>query len=54
MTMAEGTRFELEETFYGPMAWAFSPWLPLGMLTKHYFEEFSGQLKIEAEKQSST
>jgi hypothetical protein len=39
-----------EEDFVGVMAWAFSPSLPFGWITKRHFEKFNSELKVEAEK----
>ncbi|KUJ09948.1 uncharacterized protein LY89DRAFT_675455 [Mollisia scopiformis] len=44
-----GTTFVQEESFVGIMAWAFSPVLPLGWVTKSYFNKFNAELKGEAE-----
>ena len=46
-----GTTFVHEESFVGIMAWALSPWLPLGWMTRTSFEKFNVDLKIECEKQ---
>jgi hypothetical protein len=46
-----GTKFVQEESFKGVMAWAFSPSLPLGWVTKSHFNKFNAELKVTAEKE---
>ncbi|KAF4634716.1 hypothetical protein G7Y89_g3386 [Cudoniella acicularis] len=45
-----GTTFTQEESFKGILAWVFSPYLPLGWLTKRHFDKFGAELKVEAER----